>query len=138
MVFFSFGWTPLQAIYQTEVLPYQNRAKGLALSGWVSSAVSLINTFGLPSALSTLRWKSEPNHGPESRADLVAYLIFMAWDLVGIVVIYLYVVETKMLSLEDLDEVFPSKNPKQMSFDLARDARITAKEEKQRRTHGDF
>lgn len=59
MVFFSFGWTPLQALYPAEVLSYQNRAKGLALQGWVTSAVSCINTFGLPPALAKLNWKSE-------------------------------------------------------------------------------
>lgn len=59
MVFFSFGWTPLQALYPAEVLRYENRAKGLALQGWCTSAFSLINTFGLPSALAALDWKSE-------------------------------------------------------------------------------
>ena len=58
MVFFSFGWTPLQAIYPAEVLAYENRAKGLALQGIVTNTVSLINTFGLPSALKALDWKS--------------------------------------------------------------------------------
>jgi len=59
MVFFSFGWTPLQALYPAEVLAYENRAKGLALQGWVTSAVSCINTFGLPPALADLNWKSK-------------------------------------------------------------------------------
>jgi len=61
MVFFSFGWTPLQALYPAEVLSFENRAKGLALQGIVTNSVSLINTFGLPSALQALEWKSEPN-----------------------------------------------------------------------------
>jgi hypothetical protein len=72
MVFFSFGWTPLQALYPAEVLSYENRAKGLALSGWVTSAVSCINTFGLPPALAALDWKSKwalPDRGEQS-ADL--------------------------------------------------------------------
>ena len=51
MVFFSAGWTPLQALYPAEVLSYENRAKGLALQGWVTNAVSTINTFGMPIAL---------------------------------------------------------------------------------------
>jgi hypothetical protein len=29
------------------------------------------------------------------------YLIFFAWDLVGLTIIYIWVVETKQLSLED-------------------------------------
>ncbi|CAK9785883.1 hypothetical protein CC85DRAFT_287479 [Cutaneotrichosporon oleaginosum] len=47
----------------------------------------------------------------------------MAWDVVGVIVIYTFTVETKQLSLEELDEVFSAKNPKQASFELARAAR---------------
>jgi hypothetical protein len=96
MVFFSFGWTPLQALYPAEVLAYENRAKGLALQGWVTSAVSCINTFGLPPALAALNWKSKCGPHPIMHsADTSAYLIFMAWDVVGIVTIWYFIVETK-------------------------------------------
>lgn len=54
----------------------------------------------------------------------------MAWDVVGIVVIYLFVVETKRLSLEDMDQVFSAPHPKERSFELARTARRQAKEAK--------
>lgn len=116
MVFFSFGWTPLQGLYPAECLAFEVRAKGLALQGWFTNTFSLINTFGLPSALKALRWKT--------------YLIFMVWDIVGVCVIYLFAVETKQLSLEELDEVFVAKHPKQTSFDLAKAARDRAKEER--------
>ena len=59
MVFFSFGWTPLQGLYPAEVLAYENRAKGLALQGWCTSAASLINTFGMPIALRDIGYISE-------------------------------------------------------------------------------
>lgn len=62
-----------------------------------------------------------------------AYLIFFAWDIVGIVVIYLVVVETKQLSLEDMDSVFEAPNPKQKSFDLARAARERTKRDQDAR-----
>ncbi len=69
---------------------------------------------------------------PQLKAHTVsAYLIFFAWDIVGIVVIYLVVVETKQLSLEDMDSVFDSPNPKQKSFDLARAARERAKRDRE-------
>ena len=120
MVFFSFGWTPLQALYPAEVLSFENRAKGLALQGLVTSAVSCINTFGLPSALAALPWQT--------------YLIFMSWDVVGIVLIYLFVVETKQLSLEDMDSVFDSPHPKKRSFELAKEARMRARADKEARS----
>ncbi|RSH89841.1 hypothetical protein EHS25_001827 [Saitozyma podzolica] len=117
MVLFSFGITPLQALYPAEVLAFENRAKGLALQGWVTNAVSLINTFGLPSALAALTWKT--------------YLIFMVWDVVGVITIYWLVVETKQLSLEDVDEVFMAPNPKKRSFELAKLARERAKRDQE-------
>jgi hypothetical protein len=74
------------------------------------------------------------------------YFIFFAWDVVGVVVIYLFVVETKQvstlsmkrftpdrqLSLEEINEVFDSRHPKARSFELAKDARNRAAEQKQR------
>ena len=57
----------MQALYPAEVLPFENRAKGLALQGWATSAVSCINTFGLPKALKALTWKSELNPGGNFR-----------------------------------------------------------------------
>ncbi|BEI95952.1 hypothetical protein CcaverHIS631_0109010 [Cutaneotrichosporon cavernicola] len=116
MMCYSFGWTPLQGLYPAECLAFEVRAKGLALQGWFTNVFSLINTFGLPSALKALSWKT--------------YLIFMVWDIVGVAVIYLFTVETKQLSLEELDEVFESKNPKKTSFALSAAARERAAEER--------
>jgi len=124
MVFFSFGWTPLQALYPAEVLSYENRAKGLALQGWVTNAVSCINTFGLPPALAALNWKT--------------YLIFMAWDVVGIVTIYTFVVETKRLSLEEVDDVFEAPNPRKKSEALYKQAKARAKAEREGTEYVDY
>jgi hypothetical protein len=75
MMTFSFGFTPLQyvsratgperplkkyrGLYPTEVLSFENRAKGLSLQSWVTSLCSLINTFGLPPALGAIGYISE-------------------------------------------------------------------------------
>ncbi|KAF8895382.1 CobB/CobQ-like glutamine amidotransferase domain-containing protein [Infundibulicybe gibba] len=74
MVVFSFGWTPMQALYPAEVLSYEARAKGLGFLGIVSQTSTLINTFGLPVALEKLAWK--------------VYVIFLIWDVFELVVIY--------------------------------------------------
>jgi hypothetical protein len=119
MVFFSFGWTPLQALYPAEVLTFENRAKGLALQALCTNSFSLINTFGLPSALKALGWKT--------------YLIFGAWDIVSILCVYFFAVETKQLSLEDIDEVFANPNPKKTSLELKRAAAARARAEREER-----
>ncbi|TFK40545.1 general substrate transporter [Crucibulum laeve] len=109
MVVFSFGWTPMQALYPAEVLSYQARAKGLAFLGIVSQVSTLINTFGLPVALEKLTWK--------------VYAIFLVWDVFEVIIIYFFVVETKGLTLEEINEIFEQPNPRKYSDDVQRERR---------------
>ncbi|TFK27739.1 general substrate transporter [Coprinopsis marcescibilis] len=105
MVIFSFGWTPMQALYPAEVLSYEARAKGLAFLGIVTQTSSLINTFGLPVALEKLTWK--------------VYLIFLCWDMFEVVMIFFFVVETKGFTLEEIGEIFDHPgNPRHYSDKL--------------------
>jgi len=41
---FAFVWTPMQALYPSEVLAYNARAKGLGMSGLWLNIVSFVNT----------------------------------------------------------------------------------------------
>ncbi|KAJ7288356.1 general substrate transporter [Mycena rebaudengoi] len=101
MVVFSFGWTPMQALYPAEVLSFEVRAKGLAFLGICSQSASLINTFGMPVAIEKLGWK--------------VYLLFVCWDSFEFVIIYFFVAETKGLTLEEITEVFEQPNPRKYS-----------------------
>ncbi|KAJ6584954.1 general substrate transporter [Mycena capillaripes] len=101
MVVFSFGWTAMQAVYPAEVLSYEVRTKGLAFLGLCTQSASLITTFGMPSAISALKWK--------------IYLVYMVWDIFEWIVIYFFVVETKGLSLEEITDVFEQPNPRKYS-----------------------
>ncbi|EJD50722.1 general substrate transporter [Auricularia subglabra TFB-10046 SS5] len=103
MVVFSFGYTGMQALYPAEVLTYQMRAKGLAFLALVAQAASCINTFGLPVALDKIGWK--------------VYVIFCIWDAFEVVVIYFTVVETKGLTLEEIEEVFAQPDPVKYSIE---------------------
>jgi len=107
MMVFSFGWTPMQALYPAEVLGYEVRAKGLAFLGIVSQIATLINTFGLPVALQKIGWK--------------VYLIFLFWDALEVVVIYFFLVETKGLTLEEINDVFDRPSPRKYSEQLLRE-----------------
>ncbi|ORX35137.1 and other transporter-domain-containing protein [Kockovaella imperatae] len=108
MVCFSIGWTPLQQLYPTEVLSYENRQKGNALRSMISI---LINS---PALLTHIQWKT--------------YIIFVVLNAIGFVLIYVFAVETKQLSLEDLDEVFESRNPKKTSLVLVKQAKRNARQ----------
>lgn len=35
---YSFGYTPMQALYPAECIAYENRAKGIALQTWLGAA----------------------------------------------------------------------------------------------------
>jgi hypothetical protein len=59
------------------------------------------------------------------------YLVFFAWDIIGVVAVWLFVVETKQLTLEEIDDIFDSRKPKQRSFELAAQARERAKRERE-------
>ncbi|KZV70176.1 general substrate transporter [Peniophora sp. CONT] len=104
MVCYSFGWTPMQGIYATEILSYETRAKGLALVNIVSQCAGLINTFALPIALQKITWK--------------VYVIFLVWDVVEVIVLYTFMVETKGLTLEEIEGIFAQPNPRKYSLEL--------------------
>ncbi|KAH7231516.1 general substrate transporter [Fusarium solani] len=94
---FSFGITPLQALYPVEVLSFEMRAKGMAFSNLAVNAAGLLNQFAWPVAMDKIAWKT--------------YIIFTIWDLVQVVLIYIYLPETKGRTLEELDEIFAAQNP---------------------------
>ena len=50
----------------------------------------------------------------------------MGFDIIGLYCIWRWVVETKQLTLEDLDEVFQSPDPKKTSLALFKDAQVMA------------
>lgn len=79
---FAFVWTPCQALYPSEVLAYNARAKGLAMSGLWLNIVSFINTYAAPVGITNAGWKF--------------YILYLAVDMLGILFIYLFFVETKV------------------------------------------
>jgi MFS family permease len=78
---FSFFLTPLQALYPVEVLSYEMRAKGMAFSSLAVNAAGLLNQFAWPVSLDNIGWKT--------------YIVFVVWDAIQTVVIYLFFPETK-------------------------------------------
>ncbi|RFU31831.1 hypothetical protein B7463_g4510, partial [Scytalidium lignicola] len=98
---YSFGWTPLQALYPVEVLSFEMRAKGMAFSSLFVSIGTLINQFGFPVALKNIQWKT--------------YIVFIVWCFVQAGLIYLFMPETKNRTLEELDEIFSQPNPRKAS-----------------------
>jgi len=99
---FAFVWTPCQALYPAEVLAYNARGKGLAMSGLWLNIVSFINTYAAPVGITNSGWKF--------------YFLYFVVDFVGIGFIYLFFVETKGRSLEEIDEIFADPHPVKASL----------------------
>lgn len=89
---FAAVWTPCQALYPAEVLTYNARAKGLAMSGLWLNIVSFVNTYAAPVGITNSGWKF--------------YILYLVIDALGVVVIYFTFVETKGRTLEEIDEIF--------------------------------
>jgi predicted neutral ceramidase superfamily lipid hydrolase len=99
---FAFVWTPIQALYPSEVLSYNIRAKGLAMSGLWLNIVSFINTYAAPVGMTNADWKF--------------YLLYLGVDALGVGVIYFCFVETMGRTLEEIDEIFEDRYPVKRSL----------------------
>jgi len=99
---YSVGFTPLQALYPVEVLSFEMRAKGMGFSGFAVAAAGMVNQFAWPVAIKAITWKT--------------YIIFTIWCGIQAIVIYFFIPETKNRTLEELDEIFESKNPVKASI----------------------
>ncbi|KAJ5827310.1 Major facilitator superfamily domain general substrate transporter [Penicillium robsamsonii] len=98
---YSFGWTPLQAMYAVECLSYETRAKGMAMYSVFTNIALLVNQFGFGNAINVIGWHT--------------YIILAGWNIVQGVFIYFFAVETNGRTLEELSEIFEAPNPRKKS-----------------------
>ncbi|KAL6408724.1 putative hexose transporter protein [Ilyonectria robusta] len=89
---YSIAWTPLTYTYPVEVLNYSQRAKGVALGHSICFVIGFINQYTTPIAISEISWKY--------------YIINACWNVVVIGLIWSLFVETKGMTLEEVDEIF--------------------------------
>ncbi|KAJ3041006.1 hypothetical protein HDV00_010080 [Rhizophlyctis rosea] len=104
---YALCWTPMQALYPVECLATSTRAKGLGLSNLVTYSMVLVNAFAVPLGIKAIGWKF--------------YIIYIIWNLLETVFLYFFMVETKGLTLEELDEVFSAPNPRKTSLRILKD-----------------
>lgn len=103
-VVFAFAYTSMQPIYPAEVMSTEMRAKGMWLFQFTAGLASFVNTFAAPVALANIGYWF--------------YVFFVFWDCSEFIFIYLFFVETKGRTLEEMDEVFEAKNPRKESTRL--------------------
>lgn len=100
-VCFAAGMTPSATLYPMEVLDNRSRAKGSAIKFVFLNIAFMTNTFGISVGIRVLEWR--------------LYIIYTCWIAFEITCIYFFFVETKGKTLEELKDVFESKNPRKAS-----------------------
>ncbi|KAK7959531.1 sugar transporter [Apiospora aurea] len=90
--FYSLAWTPLLYLYPPEVMNYSIRANGLASSAFGLSALALLLVFVMPIGIANIGWRM--------------YMINGSWDIIVLILIAVFWVETKGKTLEEIDAIF--------------------------------
>ncbi|KFZ11678.1 hypothetical protein V502_07461 [Pseudogymnoascus sp. VKM F-4520 (FW-2644)] len=88
----GFAWPGLTIAYCAEILPYNIRAKGLALSGTLTACASVFNQYVNPIGLERLHWKF--------------YFVYIAILVLECLSIFFLFVETKGPTLEEIAQLF--------------------------------
>ncbi|POR31422.1 Hexose transport-protein [Tolypocladium paradoxum] len=94
---YSFVYTPLTATYCAEVLANPTRAKGMGVHVILSNCANLYNTYVTAIALDAIDWRY--------------YLVFVGLNVIYGAVWYIFGVETRGRTLEEMDAVFDAKFP---------------------------
>ncbi|KIW13324.1 hypothetical protein PV08_08512 [Exophiala spinifera] len=89
---YSLAWTPLAMLYPPEVLNYSLRSSGIGVYTFASNGLGLMVTMSFPYALDAIGWKT--------------YMINGCWDVLQVVYVVIFWVETKGKTLEEVDELF--------------------------------
>ncbi|GES66430.1 lactose permease [Aspergillus terreus] len=103
---FACGFTPMQPIYPAEVVSNRMRAKAMGTFKLTAGAAGFLNTFVSPIALSNIGYWF--------------YVFFVFWDTFELAFMYLFFVETKGSTLEELDVFFEAKNPRKASVEAVK------------------
>ncbi|KAF5602894.1 hexose transporter [Fusarium subglutinans] len=89
---YSVGITPITQLYPPEVLSYSTRTNGMAIWAGTIAVFAIGTTLVFPIALEAISWR--------------LYFIIGAWDVLETIFVAIFWVETKGLSLEEIDELF--------------------------------
>ncbi|KAK0203424.1 hexose transporter [Desarmillaria ectypa] len=95
---YDIAFSPLIVAYTVEIFPYPIRAKGFNVFNFTISLALIFNQYVNPIALSNIGWKY--------------YIVYVCWIAFECVFIYLYVVETKGLTLEETAVIFDGDDAK--------------------------
>ncbi|KAH8169687.1 sugar transporter domain-containing protein [Sarocladium implicatum] len=93
---YNICWNPLAVAYPVEILPFQIRAKGIALLMGSIKGASFFNQFVNPIGLQNLSWKY--------------YIVYCVWLSIVLATVFFIFPETKNHSLEEIADVFEKRH----------------------------
>jgi sugar porter (SP) family MFS transporter len=97
--FYDLAFTPLIVSYTVEITPYAMRAKVFNIFNFMISLSLIFNQYVNPIALEHIAWKY--------------YIVYAIWCAFEFVYVYLFVIETKGLSLEETAALFDGEEAKE-------------------------
>lgn len=86
------AWPGLTVAYCAEILPFNIRAKGLAINFALTASASVFNQYVNPIGLQNLAWKY--------------YFVYIAILVIEVLCIYFLYIETKGPTLEEIARLF--------------------------------
>jgi hypothetical protein len=89
---YAWGITPLTVLYPPEVLSFDIRAVGMGIYTFTTKLCGLFVTMAVPFGLAAIGWK--------------VYIINASVDILMVVFVLLFWVETRGLTLEEVDKIF--------------------------------
>lgn len=92
---FDLAYSPLFIAYPAEILPFQLRAKGLAVTLTTDAIACFFNQYVNPVAFDAMRWKY--------------YFVYVGCLVLFFAIVYFFFPETKGRSLEEVSKIFDHK-----------------------------
>lgn len=96
---YDFAYMPLFIAYPAEILPFQLRAKGLAITLTTDSLACFFNQYVNPVAFDALRWRY--------------FSIYVGCLVVVLALVYFFFPETQGKSLEEVSQIFEKSDTKE-------------------------
>lgn len=97
-IFYDIGFSGLLVAYALEVLPFQLRAKGMMVMNITVQAILAIGN-----QTNQLAWNGFPHHWN-------FMLFYTLWDVVELIFVYFFYVETKGPTLENIARIFDGED----------------------------
>jgi len=104
--FYAIAWSGLLVAYSLEILPYKLRAKGLMIMNLTVQAALVLGNYTNPIA-----WANLPHHYDLS-------LIYTIWIFVELIFVYLFYIETRGPTLEEIAKIFDGESAEVAHVDI--------------------